>query len=50
VETHVSRDGGPGASRAATLTLRAKKSDCEDFAKGKLTLDQFAKKALANVQ
>ena len=51
VETHVSRDGGPvGNGRPGTLSVRAKKVDCEDFAKGKLTLDQFAKKALANVQ
>jgi len=51
VETRTSRDGGPiGESRSATLTLRAKKSDCEDFAKGMLTADQFAKKALVNLQ
>jgi hypothetical protein len=51
VETHVSRDGGPvGSGRPGTLTVRAKKVDCEEFAKGKLTLDQFAKKALVNVQ
>lgn len=51
VETRTSRDGGPvGESRSATLTLRAKKSDCEDFAKGKLTAEQFAKKAQMHLQ
>jgi hypothetical protein len=51
VETRTSRDGGPvGESRSATLTLRVKKSDCEDFAKGKLTAEQFGKKAQMNLQ
>lgn len=48
VETFVNREGG-GGHRASTLTLRAKKSDCEDFAKGKLTAEQFGKKALVNL-
>jgi hypothetical protein len=48
VETFVNREGG-GGHRASTLTVRAKKSDCEDFAKGKLTAEQFGKKALVNL-
>ncbi|KAF0174940.1 MAG: Uncharacterized protein FD161_3482 [Limisphaerales bacterium] len=47
VETYMNREGG--SSRAGTLTVRAKKSDAEDFAKGKLTAEQFAKKALVNL-
>ena len=49
VETFVNREGG-GSHRASTLTVRAKKSDCEDFAKGKLTAEQFAKKAQLHLQ
>jgi hypothetical protein len=49
VETRVIRDSGPVTGRAGTLTVRAKKSDCEEFAKGKLTAEQFAKKALLNL-
>jgi|GEM_PF-728754 len=48
VETFVNREGG-GAHRASTLTVRARKSDAEDFAKGKLTAEQFSKKALVNL-
>lgn len=48
VETFVNREGG-GSHRASTLTVRAKKSDAEDFAKGKLTAEQFTKKALVNL-
>lgn len=48
VETFVNREG-TGSHRASTLTVRAKKSDAEDFAKGKLTAEQFAKKALVNL-
>lgn len=47
-ETFINREGGSGP-RAGTLTVRAKKSDAEDFAKGKLTAEQFAKKALVNL-
>jgi hypothetical protein len=41
-----SRDGkGPEtAARAAIMTLRAKKSDVDEFAKGKTDLEQFRKK------
>lgn len=48
-ETFVNRSEGGGGPRAGTLTVRAKKSDAEDFAKGKLTAEQFAKKALVNL-
>lgn len=48
VETFVNREGGSGP-RSGTLTVRAKKSDAEDFAKGKLTAEQFGKKALVNL-
>ena len=34
-----------GSSRAATLILRVRKSDVDDFAAGKLDMDQFTKKA-----
>lgn len=47
VETYMNREGG--SHRASTLTVRAKKSDCDDFAKGKLTAEQFGKKALMNL-
>lgn len=47
-ETFVNREGGSGP-RSGTLTVRAKKSDAEDFAKGKLTAEQFTKKALVNL-
>ena len=50
VETRVSRDGGPAPGRSGTLSVRAKKADCEDFAKGNLTTEQFATKALVAVQ
>lgn len=50
VETFVSRGGdAPHGQPSSTLTVRAKKSDAEDFAKGKLTTEQFAKKALVNL-
>jgi len=49
VETFVNRGEGGGAPRAGTLTVRARKSDAEEFAKGKLTAEQFAKKALVNL-
>lgn len=49
VETFVNREGGDG-SRSGTLTIRAKKSDAEDFAKGNLTAEQFSKKALVEVR
>ncbi len=48
-ETFVNRSEGGSAPRSGTLTVRAKKSDCEDFAKGKLTAEQFGKKALVNL-
>ncbi|MBI2924185.1 MAG: hypothetical protein HYY24_00590 [Verrucomicrobia bacterium] len=39
-------DGEPAAvRRETTLTIRVKKSDVDDFAKGKLSLEQFQKKA-----
>ncbi len=47
VETFINH-GGDG-QRSGTLTVRAKKSDAEDFAKGKLTAEQFEKAALVNV-
>ena len=37
-------------NRAGTLTVRAKKSDAEDFAQGKLTAEQFSKQALVDVR
>lgn len=49
VETFVNRGSGSG-HRSSTLTVRAKKSDCDDFAKGKLNAEQFTKKALVNLQ
>lgn len=49
-ETFVNRsEGGGTGPRSGTLTVRAKKSDAEDFAKGKLTAEQFTKKALVNL-
>lgn len=49
VETFVNREGGDGP-RSGTLTIRAKKSDAEEFAQGKLTAEQFSKKALVEVR
>ncbi len=41
----VSTIGGSGAgSRQSVLTLRATKSDADDYANGKLTLDEFSRK------
>ena len=48
-ETFVNRSEGGTGSRSGTLTVRAKKADAEDFAKGKLTAEQFGKKALVNI-
>ena len=48
-ETFVNRSEGGSGPRSGTLTIRAKKSDCEDFAKGKLTAEQFGKKTLVNI-
>lgn len=49
-ETFVNRSSSGDVPRSGTLTVRAKKSDAEDFAKGKLTAEQFAKKALVTVR
>jgi hypothetical protein len=49
VETYVNREGG-GGHRSSTLTVRARKADCDDYAKGKLNTEQFTKKALVNLQ
>ncbi len=38
------RDDHPGGPRGTIMTLRVKKSDVDDFAKGRLDLDQFTKK------
>jgi hypothetical protein len=48
-ETFVNRSEGSSGPRSGTLTVRAKKSEAEDFAKGKLTAEQFGKKALVNL-
>ncbi len=49
VETFVNRGGDAHGQLSSTLTVRARKSDAEEFAKGKLTAEEFAKKALVNV-
>ncbi len=36
--------GGMGASSATVLTIRAKKSDVDAFAKGELDVEQFQEK------
>ena len=48
-ETFVNRSEGSSGPRSGTLTVRAKKSDAEDFAKGKLTAEQFGKKVLVSL-
>ena len=47
VDNHVwvINDHGAGSARGTILTIRVKKSDADAFAKGKLTLDDFRKKA-----
>ena len=37
------------AARAVTMTIRAKKSDIDTFAKGKMNLDEFRKKAVITI-
>lgn len=49
VETFVNRGGDAHGQLSSMLTVRARKSDAEEFAKGKLTAEEFAKKALVNV-
>jgi len=46
----VSDRSGGDSSRQATLTVRAKKSDIDEFAKGKLSAEEFRKKAQVNLQ
>ena len=47
VDTHVwvLGDHSAGTSRGTILTIRVKKTDADAFAKGKLTLEEFRKKA-----
>ncbi len=50
VETFVNKGGDVVHGQlSSTLTVRARKSDAEEFAKGKLTAEEFAKKALVNL-
>lgn len=49
-ETTVNRASTGDAARAGVLAVRVKKSEAEDFAKGKLTAEQFAKKALVTIR
>jgi hypothetical protein len=41
--------GEPGAKGESTMTLRAKKSDIDAFAKGTLDLDAFTKRVAIQV-
>jgi hypothetical protein len=43
------RVGDGGGGRSSTMTIRAKKSDADAFASGKLSADEFRKKASVNV-
>lgn len=48
--TEVNRSSGGEGPRSGVLTIRAKKSDAVDYAQGKLTTEQFAKKALVMIR
>lgn len=48
VESSVNREGGDH-QRAGQLTVRVKKSAAADFAAGKLTVEEFGRKALVNL-
>lgn len=48
VETSIRREGGEG-TRAGLLTLRAKKSDAADFAAGKVSPEEFARRIVVNL-
>lgn len=48
--TEVNRSSGGEGPRSGVLTIRAKKADAVDFSQGKLTTEQFAKKALVMIR